>query len=177
MRLIGLTGPIGVGKSHVAKILADKLPARQRSFGYFVRYELYRVLKNGQLPPNFPDLTFDPEDLWKKPLTPDARKALQWWGTDHRRAANPDYWVNSLKRSLGPESYVIDDVRFENEAQAVLDLGGVVWQVYRPGVTSNDTHASETQNLSRYTSRVLCNDDLVEVRIDTLLENDNQKSS
>jgi hypothetical protein len=34
------------------------------------------------------------------------------------------------------------DLRFENEAQRILDLGGEVWEVLRPG-TASDGHASE----------------------------------
>jgi hypothetical protein len=37
---------------------------------------------------------------------------------------------------------VITDVRYENEAQRILDLGGVVWAIDRVGIKS-DGHASE----------------------------------
>jgi hypothetical protein len=41
----------------------------------------------------------------------------------------------------------ITDLRYPNEAQRVLDLGGEVWEVVRPGLVS-DGHASE-QTLPR----------------------------
>ncbi len=40
-------------------------------------------------------------------------------------------------------NWIITDVRFINEAQAIRDRGGLVWEVIRPGVTCNDSHMSE----------------------------------
>lgn len=42
----------------------------------------------------------------------------------------------------GVDCLCITDLRYPNEAQRVLDLGGVVWEVLRPGLES-DGHASE----------------------------------
>lgn len=42
----------------------------------------------------------------------------------------------------GVDLVVITDVRYPNEASRIKDLGGVVWEVVRPGVES-DGHASE----------------------------------
>jgi hypothetical protein len=43
--------------------------------------------------------------------------------------------------------HVITDVRFENEAQAVRNMGGVIWQVKRPGMRpiTADDYARATQ--------------------------------
>lgn len=38
---------------------------------------------------------------------------------------------------------VIEDVRFENEAALIRELGGVVVHILRPGMAADDTHASE----------------------------------
>lgn len=38
---------------------------------------------------------------------------------------------------------IITDVRYENEAERVKDLGGEIWEVLRPG-TASDGHSSET---------------------------------
>ena len=40
--------------------------------------------------------------------------------------------------------WVITDVRFPDEAQAIKDWGGVLWRVDRPGLVGGDGHASET---------------------------------
>ena len=39
---------------------------------------------------------------------------------------------------------IIDDLRFENEAQMVRDLGGEIWEIDRKNFTpANDNHISE----------------------------------
>lgn len=98
-----------------------------------------------------------------------GREYLQELGTRARQMFGADFWVDQvlprpvqveperedrhdLERHVNdgnlarlyPEIDVvaITDLRFENEAQRVLDLGGVVWRVNRPGIES-DGHASE----------------------------------
>jgi hypothetical protein len=38
---------------------------------------------------------------------------------------------------------VCDDVRFENEAHMIMELGGVMLRVIRPDAATTSTHASE----------------------------------
>jgi hypothetical protein len=38
---------------------------------------------------------------------------------------------------------VVDDVRFENEADLIKRMGGSMWKVVRPGVERASEHASE----------------------------------
>lgn len=79
------------------------------------------------------------------------RQLLQTLGTEWgRELVHPDLWVKCWKgqaiAALGDGfSVVADDVRRPNEAQAVLDLGGVMVKVVRPGGGSEafSTHASE----------------------------------
>lgn len=63
--------------------------------------------------------------------TPSMRLALQYWGTEVRRAADPDYWVRRAAGMVVDDLSAGDDVfltdaRFPNELDAVVDLGGVV---------------------------------------------------
>lgn len=60
-----------------------------------------------------------------------SRLAIQFWGTGVRRKQNPNYWINKLVYLIITEvnkgnSVFISDVRFENEANSILDLGGKV---------------------------------------------------
>lgn len=60
-----------------------------------------------------------------------SRLAIQFWGTDVRRKQNPNYWINKLVYLIITEankgnSVFISDVRFENEANSMIDLGGKV---------------------------------------------------
>lgn len=94
-----------------------------------------------------------------------GREYLQWFGGHARTVFGEGFWVdqvvpeqrttfNEIWSTLGrnmagarevgmPAIGCITDVRYPNEAERVLDVGGEVWEVIRPGLES-DGHASET---------------------------------
>jgi hypothetical protein len=78
-----------------------------------------------------------------------ARHLMQTLDTEWgRQCVNPDVWVmiaSKRIRDLHAAGYsvVIDDCRFPNEARLILELGGELWHVERPGITANTDHASE----------------------------------
>jgi hypothetical protein len=53
-------------------------------------------------------------------------KILQWWGTEYRRAQEPNYWVDKRREKvLGFDGVVVtSDQRFINEAIDTAELGG-----------------------------------------------------
>jgi len=53
-------------------------------------------------------------------------KLLQWWGTDFRRAQDPDYWTKKLFATIPANLDValVSDVRFPNEADGIKQRGG-----------------------------------------------------
>ncbi len=79
------------------------------------------------------------------------RQIMQWWGTEYRRAAQPGYWISKaaqhihwLHKSQSSRLVVITDVRFEDEANLVRNLGGQIWQIKRPGCdVPPSAHVSE----------------------------------
>lgn len=81
--------------------------------------------------------TFFPLD--EQPLSP--RQVLQWWGTEYRRAQDPDYWIKraedrimttqSLYPEQRPQHFVETGTRFENERSWIHDHGGNVWHIRR----------------------------------------------
>jgi hypothetical protein len=96
-------------------------------------------------------------------LTP--RKLLQLLGTEAgRQIIHPNIWINALfadynakgfdyKGSENKEikgdwiypNWIITDVRFPNEAQAIKDRGGIVIRINRPQLIDRDfEHDSET---------------------------------
>ena len=102
---------------------------------------------------------------WVQP-TPDAEKSirapygkhpslLQWWGTEFRRAQDPDYWVKSWAKAVDPTADIVmtPDMRFINEAVAVKAKGGYTIRISRlnpdgtPYVdpTRDVNHRSETE--------------------------------
>lgn len=78
-----------------------------------------------------------------------VRRILQWWGTEYRRAQDPDYWTKAWERKiqqydLAQTHIVIDDVRFMNELQIIKEQGGLIVKIDRPGFAAGGDHASET---------------------------------
>lgn len=81
-----------------------------------------------------------------------VREALQWYGTDFRRAQDPLYWIKAMRKELvllaeaGVQVVVVDDVRFPDEAQVCLDNGYCFrvepFEGWKPGPHAE--HASET---------------------------------
>lgn len=100
-------------------------------------------------------------DAFTEPRSP--RQIMQWWGTEYRRACSgPDYWTRTLKARVhiqqqgGQLRHVISDVRFDNEAEAIRAMGGVIWQIKRPDLTPAAGHVSETDG-SRFNPELVIN--------------------
>lgn len=90
---------------------------------------------------------YEPNPDMTDPLCPlgKQRTLLQWWGTEFRRAVDPDYWVNKLAERLAvekPEIALITDMRFPNEKKFVEEYGDSI-KVFRPGLASPNAHISE----------------------------------
>lgn len=77
---------------------------------------------------------------------PTVRSFLQRLGTEAiRQRIHQNAWVNALFAEYTPEqNWVITDVRFENEAQRVKDMGGSLIRIDRPTESKTDEHPSET---------------------------------
>lgn len=78
------------------------------------------------------------------------RSLMQWWGTEFRRAQDPDYWVkktiNEIKNDKSNSRFIIDDLRFENEAIELLNNNAKLIRIERPNnpfTVSNPNHESE----------------------------------
>ena len=105
-------------------------------------------------------------DAWlDQPRAP--RTICQWWGTEYRRAVEPRYWTRIVLEQITEYRrhdvgrYVITDVRFANEADVVHTVGGVIWQITRPGLnmmtSPEGAHASATSGLKFAPSAVINN--------------------
>jgi len=97
-----------------------------------------------------------------------VRRILQWWGTEYRRAQDPDYWTKAWSRKveqfdLANTHVLIDDVRFMNELNTIKSHGGLIIKIERPGFDGANNHASET-SLDDYTdwSYIIVNDGTLE---------------
>ena len=121
-----------------------------------------------------------PDHFWSKEcgfeVTP--RLVLQRFGTDCMRNGFYDgVWVSFVKKKIldNPgKNYVIPDVRFENEATVIKQLGGHVWQVKRGpdpvwfrmykdlGMEPHDVHPSEWKWANIDFETTIYNDDTLE---------------
>lgn len=111
-----------------------------------------------------------------RPSVPDhirfsGRKYLQWFGNHAREVFGTNFWIDQVlpvpstnyeldlavqddlcelhERYPGVDILCITDVRYPNEAERILALGGEIWNVERQG-TSSDGHVSEIPLDSAY---------------------------
>lgn len=135
MRIIGLAGKARSGKDTVAGFLseagfekrafADPLKAAAREIFSLTDSQLYGDQKERV------------DAFWG--CTP--REILQKLGTEClRKGYADDVWVRAMERFIqnGREGFafssvVISDVRFRNEADAIIKMGGEVWRIDRTG--------------------------------------------
>jgi hypothetical protein len=156
--IIGLTGYKGSGKSTVAKYIADEYGFKRVNFKDGLVQEMkekfptlleeiaYSVSMLQQYETGIGEsLTVSDMFELKPPL---MRKLMQEYGTEVRRADNMNYWVDEWKESVGTANIVTDDVRFQNEYDAVKELGGIIIRVVREDITSGGSHQSETEQES-----------------------------
>ena len=143
MKIIGLSGKIGTGKSYVAGILSD-LGFRRWGFAWPLKHLVME--KYG--------FTYE-EVFVTKPEK--VRAALQREGVHARETYGDDHWIQQtaawleiMAREWSNRPVVIDDVRFPNEADWIRAAGGHIVRLEpgnrpRPELSeAARTHISET---------------------------------
>lgn len=151
--IIGLTGTRGSGKDAVAGFMVRAGYARvafadRLKEAAALVYGLSHEQVHGSLAAKE---AVDPR--WG--ISP--RFILQQFGTEVGRSIHPETWTRALldvdlpQRELAgaaPAGWVVADVRFLNEAQAIRARGGCIVRVVRPGWDLGGTaaqHASEVE--------------------------------
>jgi hypothetical protein len=73
------------------------------------------------------------------------RQALQTLGTEWgRECIGENLWVDIAKdRMIKADNIVISDVRFDNEARVIREMGGVIVNISRNDAHSVNAHSSE----------------------------------
>ena len=73
-----------------------------------------------------------------------VRQAYQFLGTDLIRKFNPNWHIEKMLSTIKPnEKYVVDDVRFPNEVEALKYHGSKLIFIVRPIVSNVNHHMSE----------------------------------
>lgn len=142
--VVGFTGLAGSGKSTAAMHLI-----RRRGFSR-VRFAgpLKEMLRALGLHEDHIDGHLK-EEPCKLLCGKTPRWAMQTLGNEWgRELIGPDVWVNSWRERVLDEwdgdPIVADDIRYENERDAVRAMGGIVIRVARMGQVSESDHPSET---------------------------------
>jgi hypothetical protein len=159
--IIGLVGYARSGKDSVAAVLAD-YGFQRISFADAIRDALYTLdpFVTGSSDLRISQLvdTLGWDNV--KVQYPEIRRLLQVFGTEVAREQWDDqFWVNLGFSKMEPEGrYVITDVRFPNEADAVKQHGGELWRVDRPGIGPVNAHASDNHISTITVDSVIKND-------------------
>lgn len=140
--LLGITGKAGSGKSTAAQVLIDAGWVRIK-FADPLKDMLRAIgLTEDQIEGHLKEV---PCDLLQG-KTP--RWAMQSLGTEWARGCIGErFWLDIARRKIALAmaaglSVVVDDVRFENEAQVIRELGGLVLGISR-NVNVSSSHVSE----------------------------------
>lgn len=156
--IIGLVGKKGAGKDTVADYIVAKYNFSKVAFATPLKNVCQAMYDLDARYFNDPNLKEVPVPQWG--LSP--REMMQRVGTDIVRAnLGDDFWIKHMncKLSTVPTSnVVISDVRFGNEAQLVISLGGVLIRVQSLDTDTTDLHASEQTQDSIITDFSLLND-------------------
>lgn len=155
--LIGLCGAAGSGKDSAAEILATRHGFAKFAFADPL-YESVSAITG---------LTIDElKDRSRKEntlgwISYSPRRLLQSLGTEWGRdMIHPDIWIMAtLRRIEGVADAVITDVRFNNEAEAILARGGEVWRITGRAAEIGDAsqHASEAGVAGKYVAVEIAN--------------------
>ena len=140
--IVGLIGFIGAGKGTVADLLVDRHDFVKESYANSVKdacatiFGWNRSMLEGDTPGSRA-WREQPDAWWSEKFGREfsPRLALQLMGTEAGRDVfHPDLWVHTVMRRCEQapwNNYVIADVRFPNEIDAIVKSGGKVIRVRR----------------------------------------------
>ncbi|MGV9263182.1 deoxynucleotide monophosphate kinase family protein [Kitasatospora sp. NPDC003701] len=183
MRGIGIIGRARTGKDTVAARLADEhafvrvaLADPLKCMAYDVNPVVaYEPCGMGHLPVYLRDVV----DRWGwesvKDRYPEARRFLQRLGSEGvREHVGTTFWLDQLCDDIdaAPSTpFVVPDVRFPNEARALLRRGFALVYLARPGIAEDGAHSSETLGRELCTHVVLNDGTLTDLhrKIDELV--------
>lgn len=191
-KLIGFAGRKRSGKSCLSKMLVEEENAIIITIADYLKYLCCDLMNLSYEELNYKKdngYTFDivPDERWFKIIDNKTkigienirkelqnvhittiRQLLQVVGTDVIRKYKENWHVQKMIEEI--ESYpedkliVVDDVRFPNEREAILNLSGDVFFIVRPNVLDVSNHSSETalrwQNFDK--RHIILNDNITE---------------
>lgn len=144
-RIVGLSGKARAGKDTAARIMVEKYGFTQLSFAAPLKDMAASVTGVDRV-------VFDHPELKEKPLkilgdrTP--RQVLEIFGIAGRDI-HPDFWVDKAFKQIGDSGrYVFSDMRFSNEASAVLKHAGWTVRIERDATDNDALQSKHVSNLA-----------------------------
>ena len=166
--IIGLTGKKQHGKDTVARILLESdavpCPCLIIAFADALR-DIGSILGYSQLQMKVNKDVIHP--LWNRSW----RQTAQFIGTDlFRLQFDGDVWVKIIQDRMSKNvSYIITDVRYDNEAKMIKAMGGEIIKVVRSGMPDSDNHLSEQGINMHLVNGIIYNDgDLASLKAKTI---------
>lgn len=162
VRIIGLAGKAGAGKDTAADYLVTTRSYEKHAFADPLKNGVAALFGISMEHLNDPVMKEMIDPVWRK--TP--RHLLQWLGTDVlRRDISNQFFLVSMARTIEEsksDTIVISDVRFDDEALFIKQLGGHIFKIERPGYdngmsSGSQAHASERGISPSLVDRVLKN--------------------
>lgn len=153
MEIIGLIGHQGVGKNYIAeKILFNFLKSKPTIVLAFADH--FKIDSIGKYNLEY-DKVFENKDF-------ETRKKLQIIGTEEGRDKyGDDIWIkimyNWIKvlHSRGIQRFIITDVRFQNEADWIKSLSGILIKIDAPNRYMNRVVSEAGRNLEKIKDIIL----------------------
>ena len=167
-KVIAFNGQMGNGKTTLSEALKPKIKGGVEIVAFADSLkEMTRTLfkeATGNEDPEKKDILID---------TNDYRKLLQTFGECARREINEDIWIRILftKIKKDIDTLIISDLRHNNEAQYIKDMGGIIVNIERPEapeVTTN--HISEQGIDEKYIDYKIKNDEEIDKVIENILK-------
>lgn len=165
--IIGLSGKAGSGKDTAAQILCEKHGFTRIAFADAVRDALYNldplVVLNNNGVVRLRQLVMH-EGWDKAKQNREVRELLQRMGTEAGRDIHGSECWNRIAahRAAMYERVVFTDVRFDNEARLVSELGGMIVNINRESAAAVSRHVSENGISENFVSLEVENDGTIE---------------
>ena len=165
--IIGFSGAKGVGKTTLANALQQRIEKSEvMSFAEPLK-KMLEVIGVSQQILSDPKAKNEPLP-W---LAVSPRFMLQTLGTEWGRdMIHSQIWLKVMNRKIASSEsnlILIDDCRFENEAELIRSRCGVVIELYRKGISYDKGHSSE-QGIENPDHRIDVGD--IKAAVDRIME-------
>ena len=129
--IIGLCGYAQTGKDSLYLMVQDKF--KRFAFADLLKGEVISMLERVGINADFGSA--EEKTFW--------RDMLVFWGRKQRQI-DPDYWVDKVlcasdfEQVFHDNDVIITDVRYQNEVNKIMELGGQVIRIRRPDFEANN---------------------------------------